>query len=357
MEVNEFLSSLAFFAGPSQLTLCSSETLRHRLKDRIPMPRSAKSQRLSHQCGTCWRPIIKMWVWEHRASSFRWHFSDENSFLLRWRVPGRQKKRTKLHFPTCLLMTSIHVLKAENFHLEEKMFPWDEFSYHLCSKLVWNCRGVMSEGNACWKGELNFDFVRKLFCSKMTNNLSKIVKFLIKINLIKTFFNQKIQIFPYLLKKLIRFLNKKVKKLKKIKIYANGFFDRFRIFANLDALISNQILVNPNLFFFSKCWQNLQFDCIFVCNQLQRRKFIPAMHMTWVCTEREKFSKSRKTFMCALRQRRRKEVLNQMKIVTEEFEKEKNYLMLKIKFSCHNSISLDGTLQEMKSFWLHPDFC
>lgn len=86
------------FAGPSQLTLCSSETLRHRLKDRIPMPRSAKSQRLSHQCGTCWRPIIKMWVWEHRASSFRWHFSDENSFLLLDKFRGRRKNERNYIF-------------------------------------------------------------------------------------------------------------------------------------------------------------------------------------------------------------------------------------------------------------------
>lgn len=79
---------------------------------------------------------------------------------------------------------------------------------------------------------------------------------------------------------------------------------------------------------------------------------------TLMCTWKRKiFFKSRKTFMCALRQRRRKKkFLNQMKIVTEEFEQEKSYLMLKIKFSCHNSISLDGALQEMKSFLIAPRF-
>lgn len=120
MEVNEISScSSHFITGPSQLTLYSSETLRHRLKDRIRMPRSGKSQRLSHQCGTCWRPTIKMWVWVHRVPSFRWHF------LMKIVLAGGGRKM-KLHFQ--------HFFNDINSNVGENLHAWklNENSPYQC---------------------------------------------------------------------------------------------------------------------------------------------------------------------------------------------------------------------------------
>lgn len=119
---------LFFIPGPSQLTLCSSETLRHRLKDKIRMPRSAKSQRSSHQCGTCWRLTIKMWVWESCAPSFEWQrfaWSENSVPGLPSCHPNYSELEAKLHFQ----LAFNHVNSAQrSVGLGWKICIW-EFSY------------------------------------------------------------------------------------------------------------------------------------------------------------------------------------------------------------------------------------